>query len=128
LRLLLDSHAMIWWVDEHRHLSEGAYAAIADPANDLLCSAATIWEIAIKYGLGKLELTLPFGEWMEHAIRDLRATVLPISVEYADRQTQLPMHHGDPFDRMLVAQSLIENIAVISNDEKLDSYGVQRLW
>lgn len=75
---------LIWSVDQHQQLSSHAHAAVSDPANDLLLSAATIWEIAIKVGLGKLSLTMPYRQWMTQAINDIGASVLPITVEYAD--------------------------------------------
>lgn len=128
MRLLLDSHALIWWVDRHQQLSSSAYAAIADPGNDLLVSAATIWEIAIKVGLGRLSLSAQYRQWMLQAISNVSATVLPISVPYADVQAALPRHHRDPFDRMLVAQATMEQVAIVSNDVAFDAYGVQRVW
>lgn len=78
--------------------------------------------------LGKLTLSLPFREWMNRAIADLGAMVLPITVEYADAQTRLPGHHGDPFDRMLIAQAQLEGVAVVSGDAVIVQYGVARLW
>jgi PIN domain nuclease of toxin-antitoxin system len=128
MRLLLDSHTLIWWVDQDRLLSQAAHAAITDPANDLLLSAATIWEIAIKVGLGKLSLSMPYREWMSQAIADLGVTVLPITVEYAHVQANLPKHHGDPFDRLLVAQAQVENVSIVSDDPDFDQYGINRLW
>jgi len=128
MRLLLDSHVVIWWVDQDNLLSVDAHAAIVDPSNELLISAGTIWEISIKTSIGKLSLSLPFRQWMDQAIHDLRAAVLPITVEYAEAQAGLPRHHGDPFDRLLVAQVTVEQIPIVSNDPALDAYGVNRLW
>ena len=84
MRLLLDSHALIWYVDQDHLLSARAHAAITDPSNDLRLSAGTIWEVSIKVSLGKLSLSLPFRKWMTQAMTDLGVTVLPITVEYAD--------------------------------------------
>lgn len=128
MRLRLDTHSVIWWGDLDQLLSPAAHAAIADPSNRLLLSAATIWEIGIKVGLGKLTLSLPFRQWMNKALVDLRATTLPITVDYVDVQAGLPHHHGDPFDRLLVAQATVEQISIESGDASLDSYGVTRLW
>lgn len=128
MRLLLDTHAVIWWVDQDHLLSPASYAAIADPANDLLLSAGTIWEIAIKVGLAKLSLSQPYRQWLLQAMANLRVTVLPVTVEYADVQAGLPHHHRDPFDRLLIAQAFVENISLVSNDEVFDQYGVTRLW
>jgi PIN domain nuclease of toxin-antitoxin system len=103
-------------------------AAIRDAANEIFVSAATIWELAIKTGLGKLTLSMPYRQWMEKAIVDLDAALLPITVRYADLQSTLPRIHGDSFDRMLVAQSQAEQIALVSNDILFDQYGIVRIW
>jgi PIN domain nuclease of toxin-antitoxin system len=128
MRLLIDTHSLIWYVDQDHLLGRAAYAAIADPANDLWVSAATAWEIAIKVSLGKLTLSRPYRAWIEKALFDLRAAVLPITVGYADVQVALPLHHRDPFDRMLIAQATVEGIAVVSADGQFDAYGVARIW
>ena len=128
MRLLIDSHALIWYVDQHQQLSPASHAAISDPSNDLLLSAGSIWEIAIKIGLGKLNLTQPYSLWMSQALSDLGITILPITVEYADAQARLPKHHSDPFDRLIVAQALVENVSVVSADARMDAYGITRLW
>jgi PIN domain nuclease of toxin-antitoxin system len=128
VKLLLDTHTLIWAVDDPSKLGPQAVTALQDSANDLLLSAATIWEIAIKVGLGKLSLSMPYRQWMTQAITDLGMSVLPITVEYADVQGNLPKHHGDPFDRLLVAQAQVENMALVSADTGFDPYGVNRLW
>jgi PIN domain nuclease of toxin-antitoxin system len=128
VRLLLDTHTVIWWVDQDHLLSPSSYAAIADPANDLLLSAGTIWEIAIKVGLAKLSLSQPYRQWLSQAIADLGVTVLPVTVAYADVQAGLPHHHRDPFDRLLIAQALVENVPLISKDDTFDQYGITRVW
>ena len=128
MRLLLDTHALVWYVDQDHLLSAAAHAAITDPANDLLLSAASIWEIAIKVGLNKLSLTLPYRNWIDKAIADLGASILPITSEYADVQTRLPFHHRDPFDRLLVAQAQVENVSLVSTDPVFTQYGVSRVW
>ena len=128
MKLLLDTHAVIWWVDHDELLSEPAHEAIADPHNELLISAASIWEISIKVGIGKLKLSLPYREWMSTAVADLRASVVPITIESCDVQSSLPLHHGDPFDRFIVAQSNVEHVSIVSSDEMFDRYGVPRIW
>ncbi len=128
MRALLDTHALVWYVDQDQLLSASAHAAITDPANDLLLSAATIWEIAIKAGRNKLSLSMPYCQWMNKAIADLGLTLLPITVEYADVQAGLPRHHGDPFDRLLAAQATVENVPLVSADAVFDQYGVKRIW
>jgi PIN domain nuclease of toxin-antitoxin system len=119
---------LIWYVDQDHLLTPTAHAAITDPANDLLLSAATIWEIAIKVGLRKLSISLPYHQWIDKAIADLRLIVLPITVEYADVQAGLPQHHRDPFDRLLIAQGIVEKPPIISADATFDHYGVNRVW
>jgi PIN domain nuclease of toxin-antitoxin system len=105
-----------------------AVTELEDPGNDLLLSAGTVWEIAIKVGLRKLALSQPFGQWIVKAIADLGLRILPISVEAADVQIALPSHHRDPFDRLLVAQSQTEAAILVSVDSVFDQYGVRRLW
>jgi PIN domain nuclease of toxin-antitoxin system len=128
MRLLIDSQSLILYVDQDHLLSRAAHAAITDPSNDLLLSAATIWEIAIKVGLKKLSLSMPYKQWITKAMADLGVTVLPITVEYADAQAGLPSHHRDPFDRLLVAQAQLENLPLVSADPAFDPYGINRLW
>jgi PIN domain nuclease of toxin-antitoxin system len=128
VKLLLDSHTLIWAVDDPSRLGALATAGLEDPVNELFLSAGTIWEIAIKVGLKKLSLSLPFGKWMTQAIVELGLTVLPITVEVADTQISLPNHHRDPFDRLLVAQAKTEKAVIVSADAVLDRYGVQRHW
>lgn len=128
MRLLVDSHSLIWAVDDPSRLTSTAATALRNPANELLLSAATLWEIAIKTGLGKLTLSLRYRQWMDKAIADLDLAILPITVEYADVQATLPQHHRDPFDRLVIAQALTETVAIVSADAGLDQYGVTRLW
>jgi PIN domain nuclease of toxin-antitoxin system len=128
VKLLLDTHSLIWALDQVAKLSPAAVTALQDPNNQLLLSAVTIWEVSIKVGLGKLTLSLPYRQWMEKAILDLGLSLVPITVEYADVQATLPHHHGDPFDRLLIAQALTEGTPVVSADSAFDAYGVSRVW
>ena len=128
MRVLLDSHVVLWAVDDPSKLSANAVTTLKAPANDLLLSAGTIWEISIKVGLKKLELSTPYRQWMKRAIDDLGLTLLPITVEYTDAQAGLPRHHGDPFDRLLAAQARVENIPLVSSDPVFDQYGLKRIW
>jgi PIN domain nuclease of toxin-antitoxin system len=128
VRLLIDTHTLIWAMDDATQLSGPAATALQDPANDLLLSAATVWELAIKVGQGKLKLSLPYRQWVDKAIADLGLTILPVTVEYADRQAGLPPHHKDPFDRLIIAQALVEGISVVCADPAFDAYGVTRIW
>jgi PIN domain nuclease of toxin-antitoxin system len=126
--LLLDTHTLFWSVDDPSKVSAVALAALADLANDRLLSAATLWELAIKVGQRKVALSMPYRLWMEKAIADLRLSILPVTVEYAERQSALPPHHKDPFDRLMIAQALVEGIPIVSVDVAFDPYGVTRIW
>jgi PIN domain nuclease of toxin-antitoxin system len=128
MRLLVDSHALLWALDNVSRLSRPAVTASQDPANDLLLSAATLWEIAIKVGIRKLTLSVPYRQWMAKAITDLALTILPITVDYADVQATLPWHHRDPFDRLVIAQAQTEGISLVSADPQFDAYGISRIW
>jgi PIN domain nuclease of toxin-antitoxin system len=128
VRLLVDTHVLIWALDEPTKLTPTVAASLQDPLNELYLSAATIWEMGIKIGQGKLTLSGPFRPWVEKAILDLDLILLPITVEVSDVQSRLPHHHGDPFDRMLVAQSQVEGIPLASKDAVFDQYGIPRLW
>ena len=128
MRLLLDTHVLIWAMDAPARLTGPATTALQDPANDLLLSAASVWEMAIKVGQKKLALSLPYKRWMEQAIAALGLRILPITVEYADRLTALPSHHKDPFDRLIIAQALVEGVRVVCADAAFDAYGITRLW
>lgn len=128
MRLLLDTHTLIWAVDDPDQIPSVAMTTMADPANERLISTATIWEMAIKFGKGRLPLSLPYRTWIDKVIADLALTMLPITLDHAERQTELPWHHRDPFDRLLAAQALIEGIPLVSADAIFDQYGVNRVW
>jgi PIN domain nuclease of toxin-antitoxin system len=128
MRHLLDAHCLIWALDDPSKLGPSAAAVLQDPANHLLCSAGTVWELSIKSGLGRLTLSMPFRRWMDTAISDFGLIILPITLDHADRQTGLPFHHRDPFDRLLAAQCLVEQVPVISADAVFEQYGVNRIW
>jgi PIN domain nuclease of toxin-antitoxin system len=120
LRLLLDSHALVWWLLEDPQLAPDVAEAIEDEANDVLASAVTVWEIEIKKTAGKLRLP---GD-VALQIQAAGFTPLPITYRHAHVAAQLPRHHGDPFDRMLVAQAMLEDASLVTADGVLDGYGV----
>jgi PIN domain nuclease of toxin-antitoxin system len=128
VRLLFDTHALIWFAEDSPELSAPARAALADRSEDVFCSVASIWEMAIKLSLGKLKMSVrlegPFERLLE--INGFRL----ISVEYphAARVATLPWHHRDPFDRLLVAQAMVEGMSLLSHDGQLDAYGINRVW
>jgi len=128
MRHLVDAHSLIWALDNPRKLGIRATVILEDPANELIVSVGTIWELSIKVGLGKLSLSLPYRTWMEKALVDLALVVSPITLEIAERQMALPFHHRDPFDRLLAAQCLVEAIPMVSADSVFDQYGVSRTW
>ena len=128
MRHLLDAHSLIWALDDPRKLGPRAIAILEDPDNELIISAGTIWELSIKVGLGKLSLSLPYRTWMERALIDLDLAMAPVTLEVTERQMVLPFHHRDPFDRLLVAQCLVEAIPIVSTDSIFDRYGVNRFW
>lgn len=128
MKLLLDTHTLLWATDDPSKLGPAALAALQDPASELLLSAATIWELAIKIGQGKLALSMPFRKWVETASDDLRLTLLPVTLEFAERVVTLPPHHKDPFDRLMIAQSLVAGIPIEGADAAFDLYGVTRVW
>lgn len=128
MRMIVDTHSLIWALDSPSNLSQRAALALQDPNNELLLSAASIWETAIKYSHGKLKLSLPYRQWLDKAIVDLSLTIVPVTVEYAERITNLPKHHKDPFDRMIIVQALVDKLPVICADPHFDAYGVPRIW
>jgi PIN domain nuclease of toxin-antitoxin system len=128
VRLLLDTHAFLWFILADPRLSATALGVITDPLNHKHVSPASYWEIAIKIRLGKYKLTAPFEPFMSDQIARNHFTILSITVEHAAVLTTLPLHHRDPFDRMLVAQTKVEAMRIVSIDSVLDAYGVTRLW
>lgn len=128
MRLLLDTHAFLWYVLDDPRLSVKADAVVSDPSNDVLVSPASYWEIAIKISLGKYSLPEPYHVFMEREIAANSFVVLPIEPRRAAVVSNLPFHHRDPFDRLLVAQCLVEQIPLVSSDSLLDGYGISRLW
>ena len=127
-RVLIDADTLIWFVLNDPKLSRTALAVLADPATDGLVSPATFWEIAIKVSKRKLNLFAPYEDFMDRAIRGNGFAVLPVEVRHAARLATLPHHDGDPFDRMIIAQSLAESIEVVGADTVFDAYGVRRIW
>lgn len=128
MRMLLDTHTFLWFVLCDSQLSASAKALIEDPANDILISPASYWEIAIKVRSKKLNLFAPYDDFMQRGIVGNDFEILPIEPKHTSLLTTLPLHHKDPFDRLLVAQALVEGSPMVSLDVALDSYGVTRLW
>ena len=128
MNLLLDTHSLLWFLNEDPQLVLNAKALIEDSFNRKFVSMASCWEIAIKIGLNKLDLGEPVATFLPRELLVNKFDLLHIELVHALHVEKLPRHHRDPFDRLLVAQSMIEKIAIVSSDEKFDSYGVVRLW
>ena len=126
--LLLDTHALLWWLDGDLKLAVAARQAIADPANAVLVSAASAWEIATKVRIGKLPNAVFVAEHFTGILNDQSFRDLAITIAHARRAGALPGEHRDPFDRMLIAQAQIEGLILVSNETLFDRFGVQRLW
>jgi len=127
MRLLLDTHTLLWLVSDDPKLSRKGMKLLVDPENDLLLSPATYWELAIKISIGKYRLTDPLANYIDEAVRLYGLNILSITPKHAEAIVQLPHHHRDPFDRMLIAQALVEEVAVVSSDDAFDAYPVKRL-
>jgi len=123
VRLLLDSHVFLWWLRDDRRLSRRARAAIAAPGASVVVSAASIWEIAIKLSLGKLQWRDRPGATLERSITACGFGELPVTARHAATVRNLPPHHGDPFDRLLVAQALTEDLRIVTADDVFALYG-----
>ncbi len=123
-RLLVDTRALLWWLSDDAALSERARALIADPANEPLVSVASLWEIAIKQSLGKLVAPADLPE----TIVAEGFALLPIGAQHAWRVRALPQHHRDPFDRLLIAQALVEGLPILTGDAAFGAYGVGVRW
>ena len=128
MRLLLDTHAFIWLAGDTSRLSPAARAAVADPANELLLSDASIWEMAIKVQLGKLVFPEPFDEKIFEALGRTQISILPIVTRHVAAVARLPLHHRDPFDRLLAVQAQPENLLVITHDPLLKQYDISLCW
>jgi PIN domain nuclease of toxin-antitoxin system len=128
MKFLADTHAFIWFVTDSPQLSANAKNLFESPDSERFLSVASIWEIAIKTNLGKLSFARPLKQFVPEQIAINYIRLLDISLSHALRVANLPLHHRDPFDRMIVAQSLEESLPILSSDEALDPYGVKRIW
>jgi PIN domain nuclease of toxin-antitoxin system len=128
MRSLLDTHAFLWFIIGDRRLSATARDRIEARESEVLLSVASIWEIAIKAGLGKLPLPSPVRTYVPQQMVENRIGLLPVALDHALEAGNLPHHHRDPFDRMLVVQARMEEMPIISADPALDQYGIDRVW
>lgn len=127
MRLLLDTHSFLWFVGGDSQLSTLAQREIADVNNGRYLSIASAWEIAIKANLQKLQLSAPFPIFMNQVERNA-IDLLPVTLEHLNIVANLPLHHRDPFDRLLIAQALTEGLPIVSADSLFDAYPITRLW
>jgi PIN domain nuclease of toxin-antitoxin system len=122
--LLADTHAALWLLGEDERLSSRADQVLTDASNEVLLSAAVVWEVAIKRSLGKLDVPDGFAE----LLLDVGAVPLAISIDHARAVRSLPWHHRDPFDRLLIAQAALEDAALVSGDDRLRAYDIKVVW
>lgn len=128
MRLLLDTHAFLWWLEDSPRLGDQARSLIGDPETRVAVSAVSAWEIAVKLRTGTLAFSRGDLRDLVDQIRAQDFEELAISVSHAERAGRLPAHHADPFDRMLIAQAQAEGLTLASNEALFDQYGVSRLW
>ena len=128
MRLLLDTHTLLWWFEGNPALSRRMRAALSEDGNTIFVSAATAWEIATKIRLGRLPFAELLAADLSGYIDAQGFTEMPVTVRHGQRAGSLPDLHRDPFDRMLIAQSLIEDCRLVSNEQLFDRYGVERFW
>lgn len=128
MNILLNTHAFLWFIAGSDSLSEKARELIEDESNRVFLSVASLWEMAIKISLGKLTLSEPFETLIPKQLSLNGIEILDITVAHATQVVRLPFHHRDPFDRLLIAQALADEIPIISGDEAFDAYGITRLW
>ena len=128
MRVLLDTHAFLWWINDDVRLSEGAREIFSDGDNELLFSVASGWEMAIKVGMGKLTVSGSLGPYISKHLAENAVEVLPINLSHAVGVTELPDHHRDPFDRLLVSQALVEKLPILSTDPQISRYPIETLW
>ncbi|MDJ0620840.1 MAG: type II toxin-antitoxin system VapC family toxin [Calothrix sp. MO_192.B10] len=128
MRLLLDTQCWLWWFAQPEKLREDVIEQIADETNEVWLSAASVWEMGIKVSIGKLPLPEPIDNYVFARMAQLGARSLEITASHALREAVLPLHHRDPFDRMLIAQAQIEDMTLVSADSTFNQYEVSLLW
>lgn len=128
MKVLIDTHVFIWWTSDQMKLSAYVYNLLTDASTEAILSIASIWEMQIKLSLGKLTFKTALPELVENEVKRNQIKLLPINLTHIYALSNLPNHHRDPFDRLLIAQAMNEKLALVSIDEKFDSYDVERLW
>ncbi len=128
MRVLLDTHAFLWYVLDDARLGANAKAVISAGANEIFISPASHWETAIKVALGKYSLSVPFAEFWRNNIDVNQFAVLAIEIRHTEALVSMPHHHRDPFDRLIAAQALVEDIPLVTADATMQAYGVAVIW
>jgi PIN domain nuclease of toxin-antitoxin system len=128
MRLLLDTHALLWFIGNDAQLSAVAHDSIENAAHEKFVSAASLWEIALKLSLGKLKLPRPFGDVFPSQLEVNGFELLPISCAQLSQLAALPFHHRDPFDRLLIAQALADGMTIVTRDTAFSHYPVKIAW
>jgi PIN domain nuclease of toxin-antitoxin system len=128
MRLLLDTHSFLWFANGDPALNQPARTEIESLSNERFLSIASAWEIAIKVSIGKLKLSQPFETFIRDATHQNDIAVLGIELVHTIKVINLPFHHRDPFDRMLAAQCLADQLVIVSKDDSFDKYGCNRIW
>jgi len=128
MKILLDTHAFIWWDSEPEKLSAQVLQICQEANNHLLLSVVSVWEMQIKLQLNKLTLSLPLAQLIESQQEKNQLIILPITLPHVLAVQNLPFHHKDPFDRLLIAQAIVEGISVLSHDPQIHKYAVQCIW
>ncbi len=128
MRVLLDTHALLWFASDDARLGVRAREVMADPTTERLLSVASAWEMAIKVSISKLKIEGPFADWIERLRAGAAAELLAIELSDVRRVRELPRHHRDPFDRMLVAQAIERSVAIVTVDAEIARYGVDVIW
>ncbi len=128
MRLLLDTHSYLWWTIDDRRLSERARSVIEDGRNEILVSVASAWELAIKATLGRITTPEPIDDFLPDSLVRNGFRPLAIELPHALRVSRLPMIHGDPFDRLLIAQALVEDVPIVTSDPAITRYDVETIW
>ena len=128
MRYLLDTHTLLWFLQGDKKLSDKARRLIDNPSNKKFLSIASLWEIAIKVSLGKLVLGKSFERLFPEQLYFNRIQILDITVDSLTKLTTLPFHHRDPFDRLIIAQALVEDLPIIGGDAAFNAYGIRREW
>lgn len=128
MRVLVDTHALVWWAQDSPRLSKRARTLLAAGSSEVLWSVASSWELAIKHSLGRMELATTLSDFLDVELPRQGIEILPIDHRHIVRVAELPLHHRDPFDRMLVAQAQIEGVALVSADQHVRRYDLKVIW